>query len=80
MTVKPRTRTQDERFLKETRFIGEAGADAFTMGDDFALALFAIILIYIFAKAIWGLIQTLRETKKPEKTQRVTTIPIHYPK
>jgi hypothetical protein len=85
MTVKPRTRTQDERFLKGARAFGEVGAEVFTAGEGFGLAFFAFILVYIFVKAIWGLIQTLREAKKPEKTQpekkqRVSTTPTHYPK
>ena len=80
MTVKPRTRSQDERFLKESRAFGEISSEIFASGDEFALLFFVIILIYIFARALWGLIRTLREAKKPEKTERVSTTPKHYPK
>lgn len=78
MTVKPRSQAEDDRFVSRARFF--ADIDAFTMGDEYTLALFAIILVYIFARALWGLIRDLRDEHKPKKKQRVTTTPTHYPK
>ena len=81
MTVTPRTQAQDERFIDGARMLGpHGGVDALSMDGGFVLVFFAIILVYIFARALWGLIKELNEEHKPGKEQRVTTTPKHYPK
>jgi len=77
MTVKPRTRSEDERFLKDTKTFSDISA---VSGSEFTLILFIFILVYIFARAIWEAIRDLREENKPKKKERISTTPVHYPK
>jgi hypothetical protein len=77
MTVKPRTRTEDERFLENARILSDVSDVG---GGGFTLIFFIFIFIYIFARAIWDAFRDLREEKTPEKKQRVSTTPTHYPR
>jgi len=77
MTVKPRTRSEDERFLKDTKTFSDISA---VSGSEFTLIFFIFILVYIFARAIWEAIRDLREENKPKKKERISTTPVHYPK
>ena len=77
MTVTPRTRADDERFLENARILSDFSAAS---GDGFALLFFAVTVVYIFARAIWEAIRDLRKDEKPEKKGRVTKTPKHYPK